>query len=361
MKAVILVGGEGTRLRPLTYDVPKPMVPIVNKPYMEHQVEYLMRHGFKDIVFALGYKSEAFARHFGDGSRWGARFWFEVEDEPLGTAGAVKNVEHLLDDTFLVFNGDVLCDIDLTSMLSFHRQQGAVGTLALTPVDDPSQYGVVETDAEHRIEAFVEKPPRDQAKSNAINAGVYILEPKVLSYMFERGRKCMFEHHVFPSLLKASEPLFALVSQGYWLDIGRPSSYLKANHDTLTGELSLALPADSNGQWIDPTATVDGAAIAGPVWIGAHATVAPGARVVGPTVIGAGCRIAEGAVIEGSILWNDTKVGRGARLERCMVGRASNIGEGARLDAEAVLGSEQTVPPGGHLAAGEKAPVAAPH
>jgi NDP-sugar pyrophosphorylase family protein len=346
MKAVILVGGEGTRLRPLTYDIPKPMVPIVNKPYMEHQIDYLMKHGFDEIIFALGYKSEAFEAWFGNGERFGARFWHVVEKEPLGTAGAVKNVETLLDDTFLVFNGDVLSGIDLTALVALHRERGAVGTLALTPVEDPSQYGVVVTDESGRVEAFIEKPPRGEAPSNAINAGVYVLEPSVVAAM-PPGRRWMFEHNVFPDLLASGQPLHAGVSDAYWLDIGSPQRYLQANYDVLEGRAGVALPGPASGPWLGAGARISPEAqVRGPVWLGEGAEVEAGAMVEGPTVLGPRCRVGGGARLVGSTIWADTTIEARASIERGLVGRNCVVGAGAVLEEEAVLGSGQRVEAG---------------
>ncbi len=357
MKAVILVGGEGTRLRPLTRDVPKPMVPIVNKPYMEHQIDYLLRHGFNHIIFALGYKSEAFEQYFGNGDRWNARFSHVVESEPLGTAGAVKNVESLLDDTFLVFNGDVLSSVDLTGLVRFHRERNALGTLALTPVEDPSAYGVVVTDPDGRIRAFIEKPPREEAPTNAINAGIYVLEPEVVAGM-PGARRWMFEHNVFPDLLRAGRPLYATMTADYWLDIGRPVHYLQANHDVLSGRAGVLLPSAEGGIWrgeavrIDPTARV-----VGPVWIADGVAIEAGANILGPTVIGPNCRIGA-ATVSSSVVWAGSEVGAQARLEACMVGRNCRIGDGCVLESHSVLGSGEHLAPATHLLPGTRVPSA---
>lgn len=358
MKAVILVGGEGTRLRPLTYDRPKPMVPIVNKPFMEHLVDHLCEHGIREIVFALGYKSDAFASWFGDGSRFGARFWYEVEKVPLGTAGPVKAVGHLLDDTFLVFNGDVLSDIDLTALIAEHRARKAVASLALTPVDDPSSYGVVVTGEQGRVQAFIEKPPRDQAPSNLINAGVYVLEPRVLDFMGEAGTPCSFERQVFPALVAGGENICASATQGYWLDIGSPSRYLQANHDIVRGIKKARMqPAGEGAQWIGANTTIaPDAILEGPMWIGAGVTVESGARLQGPLVLGERVHVGAGCEVAGAVIWEDTHVAARAVLRDCLIGRACQVGEGARMDQEAALGSHQQLAPAAHLASGVRQP-----
>lgn len=362
MKAVILVGGEGTRLRPLTYDIPKPMVPIVNKPYMEHQIDFLMQHGFREIVFALGYKSEALENYFGDGQRWGARFWHVVEDEPLGTAGAVKNVEALLDDTFLVFNGDVVCGIDLSGIVRLHKERGAVGTIALTPVENPSPYGVVVTDPSGRVQTFIEKPPRDRAPSNAINAGAYVLEPSVVHAM-PPGRRWMFETDVFPSLLREGRPLYAQVSDAYWIDIGSPHRYLQVNYDVLEGRAGVALPPHTHrggthaAVWCAPGARVDtGARLSGPLWIGQDVHIEGGAVLQGPTVVAPRCRVRSHATISRSVLWEGSTVEGGARVDEAIVGRGCIIGVDAVVEAEAVIGSGQVVAAGARVEARARIP-----
>jgi len=344
MKAVILLGGEGTRLRPLTYDLPKPMCPIVNKPFMEHLVDHLLRHGFDEIVFALGYKSESFQAYFGDGSRWNARFWHVVEDFPLNTAGPVKNVEHLLGDSaFLVFNGDVLSDFDLRGLVRTHRELGAVGTLALWPVDDPSHYGVVETDAEKRVKAFIEKPPPGTETSNAINAGVYVLEPSVLRYI-PAGKSHSFERQLFPDLVAAGEKLCATVATGYWLDIGSPQRYLQAHADVLEGAVRVDLPAPLPGtrRWIGEGAAVDGGALLeGPVWIGEGTRVEAGAKLIGPVTIGPRCLVGPLARVERSVVWEGTEIEGGASLVEAIVGRDSRIARDVAVMAT-IVGSRET-------------------
>lgn len=205
MKAVILVGGEGTRLRPLTYSTPKPMVPILNRPFLEHMLKYMKSHHINDVILALCYLPDHIRAYFGNGSDYGVKLTYDVETSPLGTAGAVKNVAQHLDETFFVFNGDVFTDLNLTAMLDTHRKKSSKATIALTPVDDPSMYGVVETDTNDRVKRFVEKPKREEATTNMINAGIYILEPELLEYI-PANQNYMFERGLFPLLLEQGDP-----------------------------------------------------------------------------------------------------------------------------------------------------------
>lgn len=221
MKGVILVGGEGTRMRPLTCNTAKAMLPVLNQPFLGHMIRYLREGGINDIIFALCYLPDNIKRYFGDGSQFGVKLTYVVEESPLGTAGGVKNAAAYLDDLFFVFNGDIVTDIDLRAMLSFHRRRKAKATIALTPVEDPSHYGVVETNAQGRVKRFIEKPPREEATTNMINAGIYILDPQVLNDVPPRTF-FMFERHLFPLLLEKGVPIYGFPCDAYWIDMGTP-------------------------------------------------------------------------------------------------------------------------------------------
>ena len=236
MKAVVLVGGEGTRLRPLTLSTPKQMLPIVGVPMIERVLGHLASHGVDEAVLSLGYLPDAFMEAYPDGRAAGVRLTYAVEPEPLDTAGAVRFAATFagIDETFVVVNGDVLTDLDLTSLVAFHRERGAEGTIALHPVADPSAFGVVPTDGEGRVTAFVEKPPRDEAPTNEINAGTYVLEASVLDRIPEGGRVSI-ERETFPAMVR-DRGLFARSDDGYWLDTGTPSAYLEANFDYVNGK-----------------------------------------------------------------------------------------------------------------------------
>ena len=282
MIAVVLVGGEGTRLRPLTYETPKSMLPVMNRPFLEHQVEHLHRHGVDRIVLACGYRPDAIRAHFGD------QLEYVVETEPLGTGGAIAHAGRGIGETFVVANGDVLTDLDLTALVAFHHERGARMTIALHPVDDPSRYGVVVTDPDGAVSAFVEKPAPGTIAANTINAGTYVVEPDVLELIPE-GRAVSVEYEVFPALVGAG--LYACSFTGYWRDIGTPASYLDANVERLP-----------EAGAIDPTATVEA-----------------GASVTG-SVVGAGCRIEADARVHRSVLLPGAVVTAGRNVDNLVVG-----------------------------------------
>ncbi|MCJ7665867.1 MAG: NDP-sugar synthase, partial [Actinobacteria bacterium] len=237
MKAVILVGGEGTRLRPVTYLNPKPMLPLMNRPFMYSFVSWLKSHGLTDIVFSTGYLPGIFNDYFGDGSSFGLDLTYITEDSPLGTCGAVKNVEKYLDrGSFMVFNGDIFTSLDLTEMKKFHKQKGADITIALTPVEDPTSYGLVPIDDEGRVKEFLEKPNPDQIVTDLINAGTYIIEPHLLD-LAPAGEKYSFERGLCPTALKEGYKVYGYVSNSYWLDVGTPEKYLAAHHDIALGNI----------------------------------------------------------------------------------------------------------------------------
>jgi len=332
VKAVILVGGEGTRLRPLTSSVPKPMVPVLNKPFLEHVFKHLHHHGIRDIVLALCYLPDNIQSYFGDGSAFGIHLTYVVEDFPLGTAGAVKNVADHIDSTFLVLNGDVYTDLDITSMVALHKDKGAVATIALTPVEDPSAYGVVDTDADGRVKSFIEKPKREDAPSNMINAGTYVLEPDVLRHV-EPQTFCMFENFLFPLLLDTDEPVYAYPSDAYWIDIGTPEKYASLNQHLLTGECGI----DDNCS-IHPDAKITGT-----VQFGKNCVIESNVTIEGPTVIGDGCVIKQNAVIKKAIIWPGTIIDEGAIIENSIVGDGCNVGANACVIDGVVLGGKVVV------------------
>ncbi len=347
MKAVILVGGEGTRLRPLTCNMPKAIVPILNKPFLEHLLSYLRKHGIEEVILAVGYNPKPIRDCLGDGSRLGVRIHYLMEESPLGTAGAVKNAEPLLDDTFVVFNGDILTEIDLTAMIKRHREVQPKVSIALTPVDNPTIYGVVETDAQGMVKRFLEKPGWDKVTSNMINAGIYILEYDVLKYI-PVAEHSMFERHIFPRLIDIGEPLLSYSSNDYWVDIGAPDKYLKAHHDMLLRWNNKEVRAAETSR-IHPEAILEG-----PLLIADGCTIAAGARLIGPTVLGSRCEIGKNTVIEGSVLWDGSRVKEGAILKDCILGAGCSVHEGCSLPEGSVLGDKVTVPKGSKLAPGAR-------
>jgi len=348
VRGIILVGGEGTRLRPLTYTIPKQMLPVVEVPMIERVVGHLARHGVVDVVLSLGYRPDAFIAGYPDSHCAGATLTYVVESEPMDTAGAVRYAatEAGVDATFLVFNGDVLTDLDITGLIRFHRARGAEGTVALTPVEDPAHFGVVPTDAEGRVEAFIEKPAPGTAPTNLINAGTYVLEPSVLDRIPD-GRRVNIERETFPAMV-ADGTLYALASDCYWLDVGTPERYLAATADLLDGrrpgEPAPGARQVAEGVWHTGTPFVEGE-------VGRASLIADGARVeagarVQASVVGRDARIGPGAVLARSVVLSGARVGAGALIRESIVGPDAVIGEGARLAGWTVVGAGATVAAG---------------
>ena len=333
MQAVVLVGGFGTRLRPLTAATPKQMLPIVDRPMIEHVVAHLRRHGVTEVVLSLGFLPDAFATAYPDGTCAGVPLHYAVEPEPLDTAGAVRFAaeDAGISERFVMVNGDVLTDLDITALVAFHEARGAEATIALHKVEDPSAFGVVPTDADGRVEAFVEKPAPGTAPTDLINAGTYVLEPSVLDRI-PAGRKVSIERETFPALVGDGR-LFAMAGDTYWIDTGTPATYLRAQLDLVDGVRGEALPAVSADATVDPGATVEHSIVA------ASASVAAGAEVRDSAVL-PGAVIAAGAVVDGSIVGPGARVGEDAR-----VGGLSVLGEGAEVAAGEVLDGEKRPDP----------------
>ena len=327
LKAVILVGGEGTRLRPLTYSTPKPMMPVLNRPFLEHTIAYLKKCGVDNIILALSYLPEAIQDYLGDGSNLRVGLTYAVENNPLGTAGAVKNAEQHLSSTFVVLNGDVFTGLDLADMLAFHNRKGAKVTIASIWVGNPSAFGVIESDSDGRVKRFIEKPSPNQVTSNWINAGIYILEPEVLEHVPPNSRY-MFEKGLFPLLLELGEPIYSYRFSDYWLDMGTPEKYLRLNYDLLLLETKSSLIDDLSKDKVyydREVAIHPSAEIAGPVVIGSRCRIEPRVYIKGPAVIGPDCHLEEGASIERAVLWTGVNIGAGASLKQCIVGSNTRI------------------------------------
>lgn len=346
MKAVIMAGGEGTRLRPLTSLRPKPMVPIVNRPVMEHIVALCHWHGIDEVVATLQFMPQVIQDYFGDGEEWGVALDYAVEDTPMGTAGSVKNAEQLLDsDPFIVISGDSLTDIDLTKVVEFHKAKGSAVTIALKRVPDPLEFGVVITDDDGRIERFLEKPTWGQVFSDTINTGIYVIEPEVLQFVPKTGQ-FDFSADLFPLLMKKGYPLFGYVADGYWGDIGSLQSYVQAHWDILDGKVGVYIPGvkAANDLWIGEGADIDQDAYLGNrVVIGANAKVRAGARIGDYAVIGDSCLLGVGARAERSIVWSDSFVGAGAEIRGAVVCRRADIRARARIENGAVIGDESMI------------------
>jgi mannose-1-phosphate guanylyltransferase/phosphomannomutase len=342
VKAVILAGGEGTRLRPLTSNQPKPMIPLANKPMMEHIVGLLALHGFDDIVVTVAFLANQIRDYFGDGSDFGVTMRYATEDSPLGTAGSVRNASSELDDTFLVISGDVLTDIDLTAFVKAHRDANATASIALKHVENPLEFGIVITDAEGTIERFLEKPTWGEVFSDTINTGIYVLEPTVFDFIGE-GDVVDFSGDVFPALLDRGHTLHGHVADGYWEDVGELGAYIRAHKDVLDGKVRVDIGGFrlGDGRWIgsdveiSPEARVDG-----PVVIGDACRIEAGAHVQGYTVLGTDVIVKADAVLERAICHDHVYVGPGTGLRGCVIGRNTDLRAHVRVEDGTVVGDE---------------------
>lgn len=355
MLAVVLSGGQGTRLRPLTYTTPKQLVPVLNRPLIEHLLTHLAGHGVDTVVLAGSAGNTAVEERYGDGAGLGIALRYSYEDRPLGSGLAVKRAAHGMRETFFVLNGDVITDADLTEMLRRHREQRAVLSILLHRVDEPWHFGVAEVSDEGWIVGFEEKPPRGSERSNLINAGVWIFEPEVLDLVPDDESAIIdgfLERRVFPGLIAARERVLGFVDEGaYWIDVGSPERYLRVNLDLV--EVAAAdAAAEGTALLLEEGASVDGDAfVAGPVLVGAGARVARDARLFGPCVIGPRCTVGEGATIEDSVLWEGAAVEPRAIVERSILGHRVRAGERCAirdcvLADDVVVGAGVALPPG---------------
>lgn len=358
MNAVIMAGGFGTRLRPLTHNIPKPMIPVANKPMMEHIVDLLRKHGITDLVSLLHFQPELIEGHFGDGAEFGVHMTYVTAGEDFGTAGAVKNAEARLGGTFLVISGDLLTDFDLGDALRFHRERGADLTILLTRVENPLQYGLVITEPDGRIVRFLEKPTWSEVFSDTVNTGIYLLEPSALD-LIPRGREFDFSKDLFPLMMREGKKLYGHVAPGYWRDVGDLLEYRLAHQDILGGVVKVKIPGRrveglDKEIWLGTDTRVDfTAGLRGAVLIGKNTRVEANARITN-SVIGDNCIVEEGAVVSDSILWNNVYVGRGAILKENVVGRGSEIRARARLFEGALVSDDCRIGEGSVLKADVK-------
>ncbi len=342
MKAVIMAGGEGTRLRPLTSNQPKPMMPLANRPMMEHVVALLKRHGFDDIIVTVAFQANAIRTYFGNGDEFGVRIAYATEETPLGTAGSVRNAMDELDEPFLVISGDVVTDIDLGAIVAFHEQKKALATIGLKAMDNPLEFGIVITRPDGSIERFLEKPTWGQVFSDTINTGIYVLGPEVFDSI-AAGVSVDFSSEVFPALLAADKPLFGYVAEGYWEDVGTLDAYIKAHQDVLDGQVDLDIPGFRLGEgvWLGEGSEVDpGAKVKGPAVIGDYCRVESGVELGEYTVLGSNVRVGADSFVERSVVHDNVYLGPGVRLRGAVVGRSSDLRRGARLEEGVVLGDE---------------------
>ena len=340
-----MAGGEGSRLRPLTINRPKPMVPIVNQPCLGHIFDLLKRHGIEDSFVTLQYLASVIQDSYGDGGSVGMRLRYSIEESPLGTGGSVRQLAGDLDGTFIVISGDALTDIDLSKVIAFHKERGAAVTLTLVHVPNPLEYGVVITEPDGRIRKFLEKPSWGEVFSDTINTGIYVIEPRVLE-RYEMGEVFDFGKDLFPKLLLEGEPLFGYIADGYWTDIGSITEYARANADLLNGKLRVG-PVGHElmpGVWTEGPVEIDESArITGPVFLGEGVKIGPHTRIVGPTVLRDYVSVDVGAVIDSSIVWRNSYVGERAELHGALVGRQCALKSRVVLEEGSVIGDHSVV------------------
>jgi NDP-sugar pyrophosphorylase family protein len=345
MKAILLAGGKGTRLRPLTIHTPKPIVPIFERPFLHYQLDLLKQVPEIDqVVLSLNYQPRRIEEIFGDGSEGGLSIRYVVEPAPLGTAGAVRYAGDSLRESVVVFNGDVLTEVDLAAVIALHRERKAKATIVLTPVENPTEYGLVETDASGAVRRFLEKPNPDEITCDTINAGIYVLEPDT----FDRipvDTPWSIERSFFPSLIERAETFVAYVYRGYWIDIGTPGKYSQVHRDIMDGRFRAAPFADApSTAWVAPEARVEaGVTLEAPCFVGEGSVIKAGARIGAYSVVGRHCHVEEHAVVERSIIWANTRICQGAAVRRSILGRQCHIGRNATVEDGVVLGDKSVV------------------
>ncbi|MBN1484019.1 MAG: mannose-1-phosphate guanyltransferase [Chloroflexia bacterium] len=356
MKAVIMAGGQGSRLRPLTINRPKPMVPLVDRPVMAHIVGLLKQHGFDEIVATLQYMADRVQDYFGGGSSFGVKFHYSVEEVPLGTAGSVKLAEHLLDEPFLVISGDALTDFDLSRILEFHRERKAMVTITLTRVPNPLEYGVIIVDDDGRVKQFLEKPSWGEVFSDTVNTGIYVLDPRVLEYM-EPDQPFDFSKDLFPILMEQGQPIYGYIAEGYWCDIGNIQEYMRATADYLEGRVQLEHRGQEirPGLWCDKDVELSpGAIIEGAVYLGDGCRVHEGTIIYGPSVIRDSCILEGRAHVDRSIIWRNSYIAERAELRGAIVGRQCTVKRRAMLFEGSVIGDGTTINSGAIIQPGVK-------
>ncbi|MCL4811338.1 MAG: NDP-sugar synthase [Vicinamibacteraceae bacterium] len=340
MKAILLAGGKGTRLRPLTLHTPKPIVPIFNRPFLHYQLDVLRQvPEIDEVILSLNYQPRRIEEVFGDGTALGLKLRYVVEPQPLGTAGAVKYAGEQLDDSVVVFNGDVLTQIDLRAVIALHRERKARATIVLTPVENPTAYGLVETDTFGNVTRFLEKPKPDEITCDTINAGIYVLEPDTFDRI-PADTSWSIERSYFPSLIERGETFVASIYRGYWIDIGTPAKYMQVHRDIMDGRF-VAPPFD-HGPVIsaDGARIEDGATVEGPCFLDEGVVVKAGARVGPYSVLGRLTHLEDGARVDGAIVWANSWIGRDAVVSGATLGRNCHVGRSAVVGAGAVLGDK---------------------
>ncbi len=346
MKGVILAGGKGTRMRPLTNLTPKPMLPLINRPFMEYFVTRLKSFGINEIILSTGYLPDAFTSYFGDGSKFGIKLVCVTEESPLGTCGAVKNVEkHLGNEAFMVFNGDVLTTINLKSMISFHKSKKADITISLAPVEDPTAYGLVPIDSNGKVKEFLEKPSMEEISTNLINAGTYIIEPHMMGHV-PAGENYSFERGLFPKALKLGYKIFGFVSNEYWLDVGTPEKYMSAHMDILDRKVPYSFPYKkvfANIYIGENTVYTKDNLTTGPVVIGDNTKIGAGAKLLPLTVVGSNCTISSGSSISESIIFDGCTIGKNCIIRNSIVAKNVKINDNVKIEGGSIIGDNSTI------------------
>jgi NDP-sugar pyrophosphorylase family protein len=344
MQAVILVGGEGTRLRPLTYALPKPMAPVLGRPFIGWIIEHLRAAGVDDVILSCCYLPDLIEQHFGDGAHFGVKLHYVVEDSPLGTAGAIKNAAHLITGETYVCNGDILTGLDLRKLRELHRRHHAVATIHTREVPDPSHFGVVETAGDGRVLRFVEKPQPGETSARDINAGTYLLEKEAIDAI-PAGRSVSIERETFPLLIETTKAVFALSTADYWIDVGRPDTYFQAHHDILDGKFERPLGEEIEpGVWsVDGVQLPAGVMIRGPAYFGSGVRIDAGATIEPYAVLYRGCRVHAGAVVGDSILWPGCEVGKRATVRGAILGLDVDVRDDATVPAGSVIGKGERI------------------
>lgn len=338
MKAIIIAGGFGTRLRPLTHNTPKSLVPVANVPFVIHQINLLKKHGIREIILNLHYLSSNLKEVFADESRHGVKVHFSIEENPLGTAGAVKNAEKYFDDDpMIIFNGDILTDLDLSKLIDFHKRNKAVATLTLARVEDPTTYGLIITGNDGCVERFIEKPSWERVTTNTINAGIYVMDPRVF-HDVPSGVEYSFERQVFPKLLEAGKLVYGYDAKAYWIDIGNPMRYMQAHRAILEKEVRVEIPGRETGEriWIGQRAQIDAASkIFGPSVIGDDCEIIE-AKIDAFSVLGQGVKVGTRSTVGNSIIWEGTSVGCDVNLRDCILGKGCMVEDGVSISGAVV-------------------------
>jgi len=348
IKTVLMAGGKGTRLRPLTFIRPKPMVPLVNKPIMQYMIERLRASGFVDLIVTLSYMSSHIKRYFKDGTDMGLNIKYSVEPWPMGTGGGVKKVKKFIDDTFFVVSGDVITDVNFCDLLKFHKDKGAIATMVLTQVDDPSHFGIAEIDDNQQIVNYLEKPSPDKVFSNIANTGTYVFQPEIFDYLDRKRGEVDFSKHIFPQLIRDGAGFYGYIFDGYWNDVGRPDTYIKATYDLLDQEIKQRLKGKKINRQVGRL---------GNIWTGKNPKIGEKVRIEGPVVIGdncileEGCKISQGTVIgnnvhikkntniQGAVIFSNSIIGENSFLEGCIIDSRCSINENTIVERDAVVGS----------------------